>query len=70
MVAKQDKMKKPRGRDHKRMQYNHRFVTADLNNREQPMTKIVLIINLELKDNHEEAAIGAKLTLELCQKVR
>ncbi|KAI3995683.1 hypothetical protein MKX01_031456 [Papaver californicum] len=28
-VAKQDKKKKPRGRAHKRMQYNRRFVTAD-----------------------------------------
>eukprot|EP01018_Ginkgo_biloba_P004090 Gb_23464 [translate_table: standard] len=27
-VAKQDKKKKPRGRAHKRMQYNRRFVTA------------------------------------------
>ncbi|KAJ0007934.1 hypothetical protein Pint_28866 [Pistacia integerrima] len=29
-VAKQDKKKKPRGRAHKRMQYNRRFVTAVL----------------------------------------
>ncbi|KAF8388865.1 hypothetical protein HHK36_025546 [Tetracentron sinense] len=29
-VAKQDKKKKPRGRAHKRMQYNRRFVTAGL----------------------------------------
>uniref|UniRef100_A0A3Q7IMP3 40S ribosomal protein S30 n=1 Tax=Solanum lycopersicum TaxID=4081 RepID=A0A3Q7IMP3_SOLLC len=28
-VAKQDKKKKPRGRAHKRMQYNRRFVTAE-----------------------------------------
>ncbi|KAK3210571.1 hypothetical protein Dsin_015277 [Dipteronia sinensis] len=27
-VAAQDKKKKPRGRAHKRMQYNRRFVTA------------------------------------------
>jgi len=27
-VAKQDKKKKPKGRAHKRMQYNRRFVTA------------------------------------------
>lgn len=27
-VAKQDKKKQPRGRAHKRMQYNRRFVTA------------------------------------------
>ena len=29
-VAKQDKKKKPRGRAHKRMQYNRRFVTAGM----------------------------------------
>ena len=29
----------------------------------------VLIINLEVKDNHEEAAIGARLALDLCQEV-
>ncbi|KAJ4876988.1 Ribosomal protein S30 protein [Raphanus sativus] len=28
-VAKQDKKKKPRGRAHKRLQHNRRFVTAD-----------------------------------------
>jgi small subunit ribosomal protein S30e len=27
-VAKQDKKKKPRGRAHKRLQHNRRFVTA------------------------------------------
>uniref|UniRef100_A0A803RC99 40S ribosomal protein S30 n=1 Tax=Cannabis sativa TaxID=3483 RepID=A0A803RC99_CANSA len=31
-VAKQDKKKKPRGRAHKRMQYNRRFVTAGMFN--------------------------------------
>lgn len=29
-VAKQDKKKKPRGRAHKRLQYNRRFVTAGI----------------------------------------
>lgn len=29
-VASQDKKKKPRGRAHKRMQYNRRFVTAGM----------------------------------------
>lgn len=43
---------------------------ADLHNREQSLMKIVLVINLEVKDNHEEAAVGAKLTLELCQAVK
>lgn len=31
--------------------------------------KTVLVINLEVKDNHEEAAIGARLALDLCQEV-
>lgn len=31
--------------------------------------KAVLIINLEVKDNHEEAASGAKVALELCKEV-
>lgn len=31
--------------------------------------KTVLIINLEVKDNHEEAATGARLALDLCQEV-
>ncbi|EXC01813.1 RNA polymerase II subunit A C-terminal domain phosphatase SSU72 [Morus notabilis] len=31
--------------------------------------KSVLIINLEVKDNHEEAAVGARLALELCQEI-
>ncbi|KAH8487416.1 hypothetical protein H0E87_026109 [Populus deltoides] len=31
--------------------------------------KSVLVINLEVKDNHEEAAVGGQLTLELCQKI-
>lgn len=31
--------------------------------------KPVLVINLEVKDNHEEAAIGGRLALQLCQEV-
>jgi hypothetical protein len=31
--------------------------------------KTVLVINLDVKDNHEEAAVGAKLALDLCQRV-
>lgn len=42
---------------------------ADLNTREQPFMKTVLVINLEVKDNHEEAAIGGRLTFDLCQEV-
>uniref|UniRef100_A0A0A0LPW0 RNA polymerase II subunit A C-terminal domain phosphatase SSU72 n=2 Tax=Cucumis sativus TaxID=3659 RepID=A0A0A0LPW0_CUCSA len=33
------------------------------------MMKTVLIVNLEVKDNHEEAAIGARLTFDLCQEI-
>lgn len=40
-----------------------------MNNREQKLMKAVLIINLEVKDNHEEAAAGAKVALELCKEV-
>lgn len=42
---------------------------VDLHNRDHVLMKPVLIINLEVKDNHEEAAIGARLTLVLCQEV-
>lgn len=34
------------------------------------LLNVALIINLDVKDNHEEAAIGGKLALDLCQKVR
>ncbi|CAH8359312.1 unnamed protein product [Eruca vesicaria subsp. sativa] len=44
-------------------------VLEDLNNREQPFMKTILVMNLEVKDNHEEAAIGGRLALELCQEV-
>lgn len=42
---------------------------ADLHNRDQFLMKPVLVINLEVKDNHEEAAIGGRLALALCQEV-
>uniref|UniRef100_A0A7C8ZTI3 RNA polymerase II subunit A C-terminal domain phosphatase SSU72 n=1 Tax=Opuntia streptacantha TaxID=393608 RepID=A0A7C8ZTI3_OPUST len=45
------------------------MVVEDLHNREPVLMKPVLIINLEVKDNHEEAAVGARLTLELCQEL-
>ncbi|KAL9409126.1 hypothetical protein AB3S75_047501 [Citrus x aurantiifolia] len=44
-------------------------VIEDLNTREQPFMKTVLVINLEVKDNHEEAAIGGRLTFDLCQEI-
>ncbi|KAM0939937.1 putative protein-serine/threonine phosphatase [Dioscorea sansibarensis] len=45
------------------------MVLQDLNNREQVLMKTVLIINLEVKDNHEEAAVGARLALDLCEEI-
>lgn len=42
---------------------------ADLHNRDQVLLKSVLVINLEVKDNHEEAAIGARIALDLCEQV-
>lgn len=41
----------------------------DVHNRDHVLKKCVLIINLEVKDNHEEAAVGARLALDLCQEV-
>ncbi|KAE9466955.1 hypothetical protein C3L33_01142, partial [Rhododendron williamsianum] len=54
--------------------FNIMFITimeycVDLHNRDHVLMKPVLIINLEVKDNHEEAAIGARLTLVLCQEI-
>lgn len=45
------------------------MVIEDLHNRNHVLMKPVLVINLEVKDNHEEAAIGARLALLLCQEV-
>ncbi|KAJ9141581.1 hypothetical protein P3X46_032102 [Hevea brasiliensis] len=45
------------------------MVIEDLHNRDQALMKSVLVINLEVKDNHEEAAIGGRLALDLCQEI-
>ncbi|XP_021771366.1 RNA polymerase II subunit A C-terminal domain phosphatase SSU72-like [Chenopodium quinoa] len=45
------------------------MVVEDLYNRDHVLMKPVAIINLEVKDNHEEAAIGGRLTLDLCQEI-
>ncbi|KAI6691857.1 hypothetical protein NL676_019567 [Syzygium grande] len=45
------------------------MVLEDLNNRDQILMKTVLVINLEVKDNHEEAATGAQLALDLCREI-
>lgn len=44
-------------------------VVEDLQNREQMSMKTALVVNLDVKDNHESAAVGAKLALDLCQKL-
>ncbi|XP_022742912.1 RNA polymerase II subunit A C-terminal domain phosphatase SSU72 [Durio zibethinus] len=45
------------------------MVIEDLHNRDQVLLKSVLVINLEVKDNHEEAAVGARLALDLCEQI-
>ncbi|XP_056699363.1 uncharacterized protein [Spinacia oleracea] len=45
------------------------MVVEDLYKRDHVLMKPVAIINLEVKDNHEEAAIGGRLTLDLCQEI-
>uniref|UniRef100_A0A6N2MCX6 RNA polymerase II subunit A C-terminal domain phosphatase SSU72 n=1 Tax=Salix viminalis TaxID=40686 RepID=A0A6N2MCX6_SALVM len=44
-------------------------LVSNLHNRDHVLLKSVLVINLEVKDNHEEAVVGGQLTLELCQKI-
>ncbi|CAL4904033.1 unnamed protein product [Urochloa decumbens] len=46
------------------------LVVEDMNNREPKLMKSVPIINMDVKDNHEEAGVGAKLAVELCQKLQ
>ncbi|KAJ3671424.1 hypothetical protein LUZ60_007503 [Juncus effusus] len=46
------------------------LVLEDMNNtREHKLMRTVLIINLEVKDNHEEAAAGARVALDLCREL-
>ncbi|KAL8130119.1 hypothetical protein V2J09_019274 [Rumex salicifolius] len=45
------------------------LVIEDLNTRDQTLMKPVLLLNLEVKDNHEEAAAGARVALEMCQEL-
>jgi RNA polymerase II subunit A C-terminal domain phosphatase SSU72 len=45
------------------------MVIENLENREQRLMKSVLVINLEVKDNPSEAAVGARLVLDLCTKL-
>lgn len=45
------------------------MVMEDLHTRDHIIMKPVLVVNLEVKDNHEEAATGGRLTLVLCQEL-
>lgn len=45
------------------------MVMEDLHSRDHILMIPVLVINLEVKDNHEEAATGGRLTLVLCQEL-
>lgn len=45
------------------------MVVEDLHTRDHILLKPVLVINLEVKDNHDEAAVGARQTLALCQEL-
>ncbi|XP_024364369.1 uncharacterized protein [Physcomitrium patens] len=45
------------------------MVIDDLGNRETNLLKLALIINMDVKDNHEEAAIGGKLALDFCLRL-
>ncbi|XP_028756651.1 RNA polymerase II subunit A C-terminal domain phosphatase SSU72-like [Neltuma alba] len=46
------------------------MVAEDLHNRDHvPMKTVLLIINVEVKDNHDEAFTGARLTLDPCQDI-
>lgn len=45
------------------------MVLEDLHSRDHILLKPVLIINLEVRDNHEEAAIGGRLAMILCQEI-
>lgn len=45
-------------------------VCEDISNRGEDLGRLVHVINFDIKDNHEDATIGAKNILQLCQMVR
>ena len=45
------------------------MVIEDLQNREPILLRNVPVVNIDIKDRHEEAAVGARLALDLCQKL-
>ena len=42
---------------------------SDLNEREQVSMNLVHVVNVEIKDNHEEATLGSFVIYELVEKV-
>ncbi|KAB1218462.1 40S ribosomal protein S30 [Morella rubra] len=72
-VAKQDKRKKPRGRAHKRMQHNRRFVTAvDYVNSATGLAGSFLaytdsswILSVSIYVNHEQPMIWSNVFMML-----
>lgn len=45
-------------------------LTADMNKRPQTMLKPLLVVNMDVKDNAEEASLAAPQALKLCSMVR
>ena len=45
-------------------------LVEDLNNRVSKRGEAVLVINMNVKDNHEEAAVGADDALHLCEMLQ
>jgi len=43
------------------------LIVTDLQARPLQLMQSALVINLDIKDSHEEATVGAKLVLQLCQ---
>lgn len=43
---------------------------ADMNKRPQTMLKPLLVVNMDVKDNAEEASLAAPQALKLCSMVR
>ncbi|KAL4335495.1 hypothetical protein GQ457_07G018960 [Hibiscus cannabinus] len=51
------------------MDLSSKHFSPNLHNWDQVLLKSVLVINLEVKDNHEEAAVGACLAFDLCEQI-
>lgn len=46
------------------------YSAADMNKRPQTMLKPLLVVNMDVKDNAEEASLAAPQALKLCSMVR